>query len=132
MADSDDAGETTTGAALVAEALKRQGVQWVFGVVGIPVTNIAPALQDVGIGYIGMRNEQAVSPSSTRARAVYSHAHVLPRHDVRVRVRVGASEVAFACSRPTLFAAFLPTHLTHTHPLYVQESIEGETGSAVR
>ena len=45
----------------MAEALKQQGVQWVFGVVGIPVTGLAPALQDAGIGYIGMRNEQAVS-----------------------------------------------------------------------
>ena len=53
--------ETVSGGTLLAEALKSQGVEWVFGVVGIPVTNIAPALQDVGIGYIGMRNEQAVS-----------------------------------------------------------------------
>lgn len=53
--------ETIDGATLVAEALKQQGVEWVFGVVGIPVTGLAPVLQDVGIGYIGMRNEQAVS-----------------------------------------------------------------------
>lgn len=32
-----------------------------FGVVGIPVTEIALAAQEVGIKYIGMRNEQAVS-----------------------------------------------------------------------
>lgn len=62
-AAAEDAGETLTGCVLLAESLKRQGVEWVFGVVGIPVTNIAPALQDVGIGYIGMRNEQAVSSS---------------------------------------------------------------------
>lgn len=53
--------ETIDGATLVAEALKQQGVEWVFGVVGIPVTGLAPVLQDVGIGYIGMRNEQAAS-----------------------------------------------------------------------
>lgn len=32
-----------------------------FGVVGIPVTEIALAAQELGIKYIGMRNEQAVS-----------------------------------------------------------------------
>lgn len=32
-----------------------------FGIVGIPVTEIALAAQEVGIRYIGMRNEQAVS-----------------------------------------------------------------------
>ena len=60
-AAGEEAVGTATGVELLAEALKSQGVEWVFGVVGIPVTNIAPALQDVGIGYIGMRNEQAVS-----------------------------------------------------------------------
>lgn len=32
-----------------------------FGIVGIPVTEIAIAAQAVGIKYVGMRNEQAVS-----------------------------------------------------------------------
>ena len=32
-----------------------------FGIVGIPITEIAVAAQAVGIKYIGMRNEQAVS-----------------------------------------------------------------------
>ena len=35
-----------------------------FGIVGIPVTEIALAAQEVGIRYIGMRNEQAVSMDS--------------------------------------------------------------------
>lgn len=61
MASESEGSETVSGATLLAESLKQQGVEWVFGVVGIPVTNIAPALQDAGIGYIGMRNEQAVS-----------------------------------------------------------------------
>ncbi|CAI7988712.1 2-hydroxyacyl-CoA lyase 1 [Geodia barretti] len=60
-ADGEEDVETVTGVALLADALRSQGVEWVFGVVGIPVTNIAPALQDAGIGYIGMRNEQAAS-----------------------------------------------------------------------
>lgn len=37
-----------------------KGIQYCFGIVGIPVIEIATALQDEGIKYIGMRNEQAV------------------------------------------------------------------------
>lgn len=36
-------------------------MEYIFGVVGIPVTEIALAAQELGIKYIGMRNEQAVS-----------------------------------------------------------------------
>lgn len=54
-------GETIDGATLVAEALKQQGVEWVFGIVGIPVTELGLAMQQAGIRYVGMRNEQAVS-----------------------------------------------------------------------
>lgn len=49
------------GAAIVAESLKQQGVEYVFGVVGIPVVELALAMQDADIRYIGTRNEQAVS-----------------------------------------------------------------------
>ena len=59
--ENEGESDTVSGSTLMAEALKQQGVEWVFGVVGIPVTGLAPALQDAGIGYIGMRNEQAVS-----------------------------------------------------------------------
>lgn len=38
-----------------------QDVQYMFGIVGIPVTEIAVAAQQLGIRYVGMRNEQAVS-----------------------------------------------------------------------
>lgn len=41
-----------------------QDVNYMFGIVGIPVTDIALAAQEVGIRYIGMRNEQAVSMDS--------------------------------------------------------------------
>ena len=49
------------GATLLARSLKQQGVDYLFGVVGFPVTPIADAAQKVGIPYIGMRNEQAAS-----------------------------------------------------------------------
>uniref|UniRef100_A0A665UJQ7 2-hydroxyacyl-CoA lyase 1 n=1 Tax=Echeneis naucrates TaxID=173247 RepID=A0A665UJQ7_ECHNA len=52
--------EDVTGAQLVAEALKAQKVDYMFGVVGIPVMEVAMAAQAAGIKYVGMRNEQAV------------------------------------------------------------------------
>lgn len=36
-----------------------QGVEYVFGIVGIPVIEFSMALQQVGLKYVGMRNEQA-------------------------------------------------------------------------
>ena len=51
----------TDGASVVARSLKEQGVLVVFGVVGIPIVELAVALQDAGIQFIGTRNEQAVS-----------------------------------------------------------------------
>ena len=47
------------GATLVARCLKQQGIDELFGVVGIPVTGIAAAASGEGIRYIGMRHEQA-------------------------------------------------------------------------
>ncbi|GFS59337.1 2-hydroxyacyl-CoA lyase 1, partial [Nephila pilipes] len=46
---------------VVAKALKLQGVKYAFGVVGIPIAEVASALQEVGIKYIGMQNEQSAS-----------------------------------------------------------------------
>ena len=63
MADIE-AAEEVDGATLLAAALKVQGVQFMFGVVGIPVIEIAVAAQAAGIKYVGMRNEQAVRSAS--------------------------------------------------------------------
>ncbi|XP_006840075.1 PREDICTED: 2-hydroxyacyl-CoA lyase 1 isoform X4 [Chrysochloris asiatica] len=51
--------EQVSGAKVIAEALRTQDVKYMFGVVGIPVIEIAVAAQELGIKYIGMRNEQA-------------------------------------------------------------------------
>nr|XP_031533272.1 2-hydroxyacyl-CoA lyase 1 isoform X2 [Vicugna pacos] len=48
-----------SGAKVIAQALKTQDVRYMFGIVGIPVTEIALAAQELGIRYVGMRNEQA-------------------------------------------------------------------------
>ncbi|XP_045537161.1 2-hydroxyacyl-CoA lyase 1 isoform X2 [Papilio machaon] len=44
---------------ILAESLKKQGVEYVFGIVGIPVIETSLAFQAAGLKYIGMRNEQA-------------------------------------------------------------------------
>jgi 2-hydroxyacyl-CoA lyase 1 len=49
------------GATLVARNLKKQGVEYMFGIVGFPVGPIATAAQKEGITYVGMRNEQSAS-----------------------------------------------------------------------
>ncbi|KAM6450161.1 2-hydroxyacyl-CoA lyase 1 isoform 5-T5 [Liasis olivaceus] len=53
--------EVVSGAQLIAEALKTQNIEYMFGIVGVPVTEVAIAAQANGIKYIGMRNEQAAS-----------------------------------------------------------------------
>ncbi|CAB1446408.1 unnamed protein product [Pleuronectes platessa] len=51
--------ENVTGAQLVAESLKAQKVEFMFGIVGVPIIEVAMAAQAAGIRYVGMRNEQA-------------------------------------------------------------------------
>ncbi|KAJ2081257.1 hypothetical protein H4R24_002476 [Coemansia sp. RSA 988] len=50
-----------SGAQVVARALKQQGVTVVFGIVGIPVVEVAEAIQAEGIRFISFRNEQSCS-----------------------------------------------------------------------
>ncbi|CAH0564468.1 unnamed protein product [Brassicogethes aeneus] len=52
------------GNAVLAQSLKEQGIEYVFGIVGIPVIELSMALQQHGIHYIGMRNEQAACYSA--------------------------------------------------------------------
>ncbi|ERE90061.1 2-hydroxyacyl-CoA lyase 1 [Cricetulus griseus] len=59
MPGSGSSEEQVSGAKVIVQALKTQNVEYMFGVVGIPVTEIALAAQELGIRYIGMRNEQA-------------------------------------------------------------------------
>ncbi|KAL4221918.1 2-hydroxyacyl-CoA lyase 1 [Mactra antiquata] len=49
------------GCSVLAKSLKDQGIEYVFGIVGIPVIEVAMACQREGIKFIGMRNEQAAS-----------------------------------------------------------------------
>ena len=49
------------GSTIIARSLKKQGVDYMFGIVGFPVIPVAIAAQREGIKYFGMRNEQAAS-----------------------------------------------------------------------
>ena len=49
----------TDGMHLMVDALKTNGIETIFGVVGIPVTDLARHAQEVGIRYIGFRHEQS-------------------------------------------------------------------------
>lgn len=50
--------EQVTGMYILAQALKRLGLDTVYGLVGIPVTESAYAMQKVGVKFVGFRFEQ--------------------------------------------------------------------------
>jgi 2-hydroxyacyl-CoA lyase 1 len=54
-----------TGAVLIARALHELGVKVIFGLVGIPVVQIAEESIALGIRFIAFRNEQAASYAAT-------------------------------------------------------------------
>ncbi|WP_213772955.1 oxalyl-CoA decarboxylase [Bradyrhizobium sp. dw_78] len=54
-----DSTELTDGFHLVVEALKRNQIDTIYGVVGIPITDLARLAQASGIRYIGFRHEQS-------------------------------------------------------------------------
>ncbi len=49
----------TDGMRLMVQALKRNHIDTIYGVVGIPVTDLARHAQEEGIRYIGFRHEQS-------------------------------------------------------------------------
>ena len=58
ITDNHNAG-LTDGMHLMVDVLKANGIQTIYGVVGIPVTDLAHHAQAVGIRYIGFRHEQS-------------------------------------------------------------------------
>ncbi|KAI8088353.1 thiamine pyrophosphate enzyme, N-terminal TPP binding domain-containing protein [Thamnidium elegans] len=59
----------SSGAELIATTLKNQGVEVLFGIVGIPVVEVAEACVAAGIRFIGFRNEQ----SAAYAASIYGY-----------------------------------------------------------
>ena len=58
---------TTNGFNLVVDALKANGVRTMYGVVGIPVTDLARVAQARGIRYIGFRHESSAGNAAAIA-----------------------------------------------------------------
>ena len=56
---------SSTGAHVIARTLRELGVTVIFGIVGIPVVEIAEEAINLGIKFIGFRNEQAASYAAT-------------------------------------------------------------------
>ncbi|TSK34730.1 2-hydroxyacyl-CoA lyase 1 [Bagarius yarrelli] len=68
--------EELTGAQLIAEALKAQNVKYMFGIVGVPIIEVAMAAQTAGIKYVGMRNEQAACYAASAVGYLTGHPAV--------------------------------------------------------
>ncbi len=64
---SDEPAALTDGIHLVVDALKLNGVETIYGVVGIPITDLARLAQDSGIRYIGFRHESDAGHAAAAA-----------------------------------------------------------------
>ncbi|GAB1438206.1 oxalyl-CoA decarboxylase [Providencia sp.] len=56
---SDTVIPMTDGMHIIVDALKKNGIKAVYGVAGIPITDMARQIQAEGIRYIGFRHEQS-------------------------------------------------------------------------
>jgi oxalyl-CoA decarboxylase len=59
ITDTPSEGALTDGFHLVVDALKLNGIDTIYGVAGIPVTDLARLAQAEGIRYLGFRHEQS-------------------------------------------------------------------------
>jgi len=64
---ADTSAEMTDGFHLVVEALKLNGVDTIFGVAGIPITDLLRLAQNEGIRYLGFRHEQSAGNAAAIA-----------------------------------------------------------------
>jgi hypothetical protein len=67
IATSDTAAELTDGYHLVVEALKLNDIRTIYGVVGIPITDVARIAQASGMRYIGFRHESDAGHTAAAA-----------------------------------------------------------------
>ncbi len=67
MSAEDMPGNMTDGFHLVVEALKLNGVDTIFGVAGIPITDLLRLAQAEGIRYLGFRHEQSAGNAAAIA-----------------------------------------------------------------
>ena len=62
-----------SGAQIVAKSLKTQGVQEMFGLVGVPVVPISIAWMQEGMPFVGVRHEQAAGYAAQAASYMRGH-----------------------------------------------------------
>ncbi|MGE3784936.1 MAG: oxalyl-CoA decarboxylase, partial [Alphaproteobacteria bacterium] len=67
MSAADISGDMTDGFHLVVDALKLNGVDTIFGVAGIPITDLLRLAQQEGIRYYGFRHEQSAGNAAAIA-----------------------------------------------------------------
>jgi oxalyl-CoA decarboxylase len=67
IATSDTADHLTDGYHLVVDALRLNDIRTIYGVVGIPVTDVARVAQASGIRYIGFRHESDAGHAAAAA-----------------------------------------------------------------
>src|SRR5205814_8470562 len=67
MSAEEMSAEMTDGFHLVVEALKLNGLDTIYGVAGIPVTDLMRLAQAQGIRYIGFRHEQSAGNAAAIA-----------------------------------------------------------------
>src|SRR6202023_970599 len=67
MSAEDMPGEMTDGFHLVVEALKLNRVDTIYGVAGIPITDLLRLAQAEGIRYFGFRHEQSAGNAAAIA-----------------------------------------------------------------
>ena len=56
---------SATGAHIIARTLRHLGATVIFGLVGVPISDITEQAINLGIRFIGFRNEQAASYAAT-------------------------------------------------------------------
>src|ERR1700674_3486238 len=67
MSETELSGEMTDGFHLIVDALKLNGIDTIFGVAGIPVTDLLRLAQNEGIRYLGFRHEQSAGNAAAIA-----------------------------------------------------------------
>src|ERR1700723_2303930 len=67
MSEAEISADMTDGFHLVVEALKLNGVDTIFGVAGIPITDLLRLAQNEGIRYLGFRHEQSAANAAAIA-----------------------------------------------------------------
>src|ERR1039457_5396872 len=67
----------TDGFHLIVDALKLNGIDTIYGVAGIPITDLARLAQAEGIRFIGFRHEQSAGNAADRKSTRLNSSHLV-------------------------------------------------------